>query len=71
MNTTEAVLNAMSRPALDKRVLIRCTSDTKGRIDKLHRKNKNHTRSSIARAALLIGLKHLEETEVRNGNGTD
>ena len=67
MNTTEAVRGALSRPALDKRVLIRCTTDTTDRINELHRKNRGYTRSSIVRTAMLIGLAHMEESAGRNG----
>ena len=62
------VLERTSRPALTKRVLVRCTLDTEERIRKLCAKNPGHTRTGIARAALLIGLTHLEQAEVRNGN---
>ena len=60
----KAVLKSLqinSRPALSKRIMVRCTAETVERIDDLLEFHPMHKRSSLARTALLVGLMYLEE----------
>ena len=52
-------------PARGKLIAIPCNRGTHERMHRLRAQNRGYARSSLGRTALLIGLAHLEKSEVR------